>query len=124
MTKYEKIMEKTYQAMNAVALEMKKARDYGNGITLYHSEIHALETIRQYMDSNVSELAGHMAVTVSAVWQVAKKLKAKGLIESYRLKENRKEVYFSLNESGRIASEGHTRHHDSITRDSKALWKS
>jgi DNA-binding MarR family transcriptional regulator len=111
------LTEKFYQVINASAQEMKTPRDYGNGMKLHHSEVHALEAINNHDGANISELAGHMAVTIGAVWQVARKLKAKGLIESYRLKDNQKEVYFRLTRSGRIACEGHNRYHETLNAD-------
>jgi DNA-binding MarR family transcriptional regulator len=51
-------------------------------------------------------------VTVEVVWQVIRKLKVQGLIESYRLKDNQKEVYFRLTDSGRIARE--RRYHEAL----------
>ncbi|MHB9293297.1 hypothetical protein Holit_02418 [Hollandina sp. SP2] len=106
------LTEKFYKVINAAAQEMKIPRDYGNGMKLHHSEVHALEAINNHDGANISELAGHMAVTIGAVWQVARKLKAKGLIESYRLKDNQKEVYFRLTRSGRTAREGHNQYHE------------
>jgi DNA-binding MarR family transcriptional regulator len=93
---------------------MKVARDYGNGMKLHHSEVHALEAINNHEGANISDLAGHMAVTIGAVWQIARKLKSKGLVKGYHQKDNRKEVYFRLTDSGRIAREGHIRHHETL----------
>ncbi|MDR2246589.1 MAG: MarR family transcriptional regulator [Treponema sp.] len=117
MDKRKLLTEKFYQVINATAQEMKTARDYGNGMKLHHSEVHALEAINNHEGANISELAGHMGVTIGAVWQVARKLKAKGLVESYRLKDNQKEVYFRLTSSGRIAREGHNRYHETLNAD-------
>jgi DNA-binding MarR family transcriptional regulator len=114
LDKRRMLTEKFYQVINASAQEMKTPRDYGNGMKLHHSEVHALEAINNHEGANISELAGHMAVTIGAVWQVARKLKAKGLIESYRLKDNKKEVYFRLTGSGRIALEGHNQYHETL----------
>ncbi|MDR1491724.1 MAG: MarR family transcriptional regulator [Planctomycetaceae bacterium] len=96
--------------LNVAVQEMKTPRDF-NGIKLYYSEIHALEAINNHKDANISMLAEHLAVTVGAVWQVAKKLKAKGLIEQYHPQNNRKDVCFCPTESGRVACEGHAQYH-------------
>jgi DNA-binding MarR family transcriptional regulator len=114
LNKKRLLTEKFYQVLNAAVQEMKTPRDYGNGMKLHHSEVHALEAINNHEGANISELAGHMALTIGAVWQVAGKLKAKRLVESYHQKDNRKEVYFRLTDSGRIVREGHNRHHETI----------
>jgi DNA-binding MarR family transcriptional regulator len=112
------LQEKVYQVINAAIEEMKIARDYGNGMKLHHSEVHALEAINNHEGANISELAGYMGVTIGAVWQVTRKLKAKGLVKSYKLNGNRKEVYFRLTDSGRIVREGHNRYHETLN----AAW--
>jgi DNA-binding MarR family transcriptional regulator len=83
------------------------------GLNYIIPEVHALEAINDYEGANISDL-GPMGVTIGAVWQVARKLKAKGLIESYRLKDNQKEVYFRLTDSGHIVREGHNRYHEAL----------
>jgi DNA-binding MarR family transcriptional regulator len=115
------LMEKVYRLLNLAAQEMKSARDYGNGMKLHHSEVHGLEAIDNHEGANITELAGHMGITIGAVWQVARKLKAKGLIKSYRLKDNQKEVYFRLTDSGRIAYEGHNQYHEALNAGSFAF---
>jgi DNA-binding MarR family transcriptional regulator len=114
MDKIRLIIEKTHQALNVAVQEMKTARDYGNGIKLYYSEIHSLEVIKDHERANISELAEHMAVTIGAVWQGTRKLEAKGLIEKYQLRDNRKDVYFCLTESGRVACAGHDKYHEAL----------
>jgi DNA-binding MarR family transcriptional regulator len=113
MSKEEMLVEKICRVLNVAVQEMKTARDY-NGIKLYYSEIHTLEAINNHENANISMLAEHMAVTVGAVWQVAKKLKAKGLIKQYHPQNNQKEVYFGLTKLGRLACEGHLKYHQSL----------
>jgi DNA-binding MarR family transcriptional regulator len=59
-------------------------------------------------------LSEFLGVTNGAVWQTARKLTRKGLIESYREPHNKKEVYFRLTDLGRKASDGHKQHHETI----------
>jgi DNA-binding MarR family transcriptional regulator len=108
------LAEKINRAMNAHSAEMKTARDYGTGFSLYHSEVHLLDTISLHKGENEKELATRLGVTKGAVGQVAKKLVSKGLAESYQLPENKKEVYFLLTALGEKAVAGHHRHHERI----------
>jgi DNA-binding MarR family transcriptional regulator len=113
LTKKEMLVGKVSRIVNAAVPAMKIARDYG-GIMLYYSEIHTLEAINSYKEANISTLAGYMGVTVGAVWQTARKLKEKGLIEQYQLQNNRKDVFFYLTDLGRTACEGHIKYHKSL----------
>jgi DNA-binding MarR family transcriptional regulator len=113
MTKEEMLVEKISRMLNVAVREMKTPKNY-DGVMLYYSEIHALEAINNHKGENISTLAEHMAVTVGAVWQVARKLKAKGLIEQYHQQHNSKDVYFGLTDLGRIACEGHIKYHKSF----------
>jgi DNA-binding MarR family transcriptional regulator len=113
MTKEEILVRKINQMVNTAVQEMKTAKDYG-GVILYYSEIHALEAISNYKGENISALAKHMSVTIGAVWQVARKLKAKGLINQYHHQNNRKDIYFCLTDLGRMACDGHIRYHKSF----------
>ncbi|WNS45146.1 MarR family transcriptional regulator [Paenibacillus sp. MMS20-IR301] len=60
------------------------------------SEIHCIEYIGKHADSNVTRLAEAFYMTNGAISKIAKKLMAKGLIESYRKPDNKKEIYFRL----------------------------
>ncbi|MDR1489578.1 MAG: winged helix DNA-binding protein [Desulfovibrio sp.] len=113
MTKEKMLVEKISQMVNLAIRATKTPRDYG-GVILYYSEIHALEAINNHCGENISTLAEHIAVTVGAVWQVARKLKAKGLIEQYHQQHNNKDVYFRLTDLGRTACNEHIRYHKSL----------
>jgi DNA-binding MarR family transcriptional regulator len=108
------LTEKLYKAMNLLAWEMQTAWDYGAGFPLYHSEVHLLDNIKEHEGAKVSELAGFMNMTNGAVSQTAKKLLDKGLVEDYKLPENRKEVFFRLTPLGEKVYKGHKKHHEKM----------
>lgn len=108
------IIEKLYQLLNIFNAEMKQCRDYGTGHLLYHSEVHLIMAIFNHKDANVSELAQALGITNGAVTQVADKLLEKGLIEKYKLKDDKRGTYFRLTEQGETVYYGHEKHHDDM----------
>jgi DNA-binding MarR family transcriptional regulator len=114
LNRTDNLVEKIYKITNIVNQEMKVARDYGVGFPLYHSEVQMLDVIDNHEGANASELAKTLGVTCGAIGQVTKKLMNKGLIESYQLSDNKKEVYFRLTDLGRKASIGHQKHHEKL----------
>jgi DNA-binding MarR family transcriptional regulator len=111
---YIELMEKLYKTINVLNQEIKTARDYGIGVNLYHSEVGLLEIIKMHKNATASDLSRILGVTTGAVWQVSKKLQKKGLIESYQIEDNKKEVYFCLTALGEKVSKGHEKHHETI----------
>ncbi len=110
----DQIIEKIYQIFDILNEEFKQCRDYGNGLSLYHSEVHLIVAIFNHKDANASELSQVLGVTNGAVTQVADKLSKKGLIERYRLRGNKKDTYFRLTEQGEQVYWGHEMHHNKM----------
>jgi DNA-binding MarR family transcriptional regulator len=108
------LTEKLYKLVTLLAWEMETAWDYGVGFTLNHSETHLLDNIKIYSGANAGELARLMNITNGAVSQITKKLLDKELIESYRMPDNRKEVFFNLTPLGEKVYRGHQKHHDKM----------
>ncbi|MDR3319018.1 MAG: MarR family transcriptional regulator [Clostridiales bacterium] len=65
------------------------------------SEIHFIEYIEKNAESNVTRLAESFYMTGGAISKIAKKLIKKGVVESYRKPDNKKELYFRLTEQGK-----------------------
>ena len=111
--KNEKILaDKFYQMGNLLIQEMQTPWSYGGNFPLSPSEIHLLEAIKSQEGANVSELAAYLEMTSGAVSQGTKKLLEKELIESYKKKGNRKEVFSRLTPLGERICEGHQKHHE------------
>ena len=105
----DQVIEKVYQIFDILTKEAKQCRDYGNGLFLYHSEVHLIVAIFNHKDANASDLSQFLGITNGAITQVADKLSKKELIERYRLKENKKETYFRLTKQGEQVYWGHKR---------------
>jgi len=87
-----------------------------------YSETHCIDYIGKTELPNVTKIADNMQMTRGAISKMTKKLLAKGLIEKYSLKCNKKEIYFRLTESGlELYKEHEKRHKLWEQRDSKFL---
>jgi DNA-binding MarR family transcriptional regulator len=108
------LWEKLIRLLNKINQTNKVPRDFGSGNILYQSEIHTIESIANHENVNASELSKILGITNGALNQVTSKLKKKGLIESYKAKNNNKEVYYRLTEKGKNADEGHRKYHEEV----------
>jgi DNA-binding MarR family transcriptional regulator len=90
----------------------------------YPSEIHCVDHIGKNAESNVTKHAESFNMTRSAISKKTKKMIAKNLIESYRIPDNKKEIYFRLTEYGQKIFEIHEKlHEESQERDRPVLEK-
>ncbi|WP_157771430.1 MarR family transcriptional regulator [Paenibacillus sonchi] len=112
MENNEILVEKFYQMANLLLQEIQTPWSYGVDFLLSHSEIHLLEAVKSQEGANVSELAAYSEMTSGAVSQGTKKLLDKELIESYKKKGNRKEVFSRLTPLGERICDGHQKHHE------------
>lgn len=70
-------------------------------VHLFPSEIHALLTIAEDPETNVTELAGRLGVTKGAVSQTLRRLERKGVIEATKIPHSRNEVRITFTKAGR-----------------------
>jgi len=87
------------------------------------SEVHCIEYIEKNADSNVTKLAESFYMTNGAISKLTKKLIAKGLIESYRKPDNKKEIYFRLTEQGKVVYDLHEKLHKEFQERDKAVFE-
>ena len=87
------------------------------------SEVHCIEYIENNADSNVTQLAEAFYVTRGAISRMTKKLKQKGLVESYQKSENKKEIYFRLTEQGKEIYKIHENLHKEFQERDKAVFE-
>lgn len=106
------LIEKLVCTINLINENNKKPRAYGTGHLLYQSEIHTIEVINNHKAVNASELAVILGVTNGAVTQIISRLVQKGLVERYKLRDNKKEVYFQLTGKGLVAYDCHMKFHE------------
>jgi len=110
--KHIETIEKIIRLFNKANQTNKVPNDYGTGHILYQSEIHTIEAISNHEDVNASQLATILGITSGAITQVTSKLINKGLIEQYRMNNNKKEVYYRLTTTGKIANTEHSKYHE------------
>lgn len=108
---YNEILEKIICLSNEISKNNKKPNNYGTDHTLYTAEIHMIEVVNNHKNVNASELATIMGITNGAINQITNKLIKKGLIEQYRMKDNKKDVYYQLTPQGQIANTAHSNYH-------------
>ena len=87
------------------------------------SEVHCIECIGNHADSNVTKLAQSLYMTRGAISKLTKKLLDKGLIESYRKPDNKKEIYFALTEQGKAVYQIHEELHQEFRERDKAVFE-
>jgi len=103
------------------SLNNYKMKDSFNGYKA--SEVHCIEYVGQNVDSNVTKLAEAFYMTRGAISKLTKKLINKGLIESYQKPENKKEIYFTLTEQGKIINKVHEELHKEFQERDKAVFE-
>ena len=87
------------------------------------SEIHCIEYIGRNVDSNVTKLAESFYMTRGAISKITKQLLKKGLVESYRKPDNKKEIYFRLTRQGKVIDKVHEKLHKEIQERDQAVFK-
>ena len=84
--------------------------------------MHCIEAIQELNEPNVRRLTEALFMTRGAVSKLTKRLEQRGLIESYKNPDNKKEVYFRLTEAGTEIYQIHEDLHKEFQRrDQKCL---
>lgn len=103
---FEKLMEDFVQIVNKYNDLNSIPYNYGTGILLHPSEIHALNAIQSENKPNITDLSTKLGVTKSAASQVVQKLVQKELVEKFKASGNAKDVLIRLTEPGIMALQG------------------
>ena len=103
------------------SLEKFKMKDSLKGYQPF--EVHCIEYIGNHTDSNVTKLAKAFYVTRGAISKITKKLIKKGVLESYRKPDNKKELYFRLTEQGKTVHKIHEELHREFQERDKAVFE-
>ncbi|WDV44637.1 MarR family transcriptional regulator [Clostridiaceae bacterium M8S5] len=114
MNNYYKILEQMARIQYRIGRNDKKPRKFGTNQLMYQSEIHFIDAIGCNEQIKPSELSNKLGITYGAITQIATKLIKKKLIEKYKIKNNKKEVYYKLTESGKVAYENHRLFHQEL----------
>lgn len=122
MSTQEKVLESLWYMFNKLIwlneYSMKKSFE-----AYKPSEVHCIEYIGKNEDANVTKLAEDFYMTRGAISKLAKKLIAKGLIESYQKPENKKEIYYKLTESGWRIFDIHEKLHMEFSNRDKIVFE-
>ncbi len=89
-------------------------KSYGSDKKYNRLEIHLIDTVGRYPGINVTVLAQKHEISKSAVSQAVKKIEARGLLERFKIPENKKEVLFRLTEDGQRAFRAHKDFHAQV----------
>lgn len=86
------------------------------------SEIHCIQYVGDHDDVNVTKMAEAFNMTTGGVTKLTKKLVEKGLLRAHKSPENKKNVYFTLTETGKSIYHTHQALHRSFAeRDREIL---
>lgn len=122
MSTQEKVLESLWYMFNKLIwineYSMKKSFE-----EYKPSEVHCIEYIGKNKDVNVTKLAESFYMTRGAISKLAKKLSAKGLIESYQKPENKKEIYYKLTERGWRIFNIHEKLHTEFSNRDKIVFE-
>ena len=96
--------------------EDKALRNYNN------SELHIIAAIGDLEKPNVTSLAEYMGMTRGGSGKNIKKLTEAGLVSSYQIDGNAKNIYYRLTDLGKIIYEKHAEAHEAwLMRDRKFM---
>lgn len=87
------------------------------------TEIELIEKIALIKEVNVTKLAAASYMTRGAISKQTKKLLSKGLIESYQVTDNKKEIYFRLSPKGKEVNQTHIDLHQSFLERDQAVFE-
>lgn len=121
MNREEQVIMAFRDLYNKMAwLNNLKMKDSFKGYT--SSEVHCIEYIGRNADVNVTKLAESFYMTSGAMSKMTQKLIKKGLIESYRKPDNKKEIYFRLTAQGEEIYRIHEDLHNEFQTRDKAVF--
>lgn len=87
------------------------------------SEIHCIQYIGRNPNSNVTKLANAFRMTTGGITKLTKKLLKKNLIETYKMPNNKKEIYFRLTSSGEDIYKIHEELHKDFSKRDKEIFE-
>lgn len=88
------------------------------------TEMHCVENIEKINYANVTKLANVMNLTKGGVSKTIKKLIQKGVVESYSLDSNKKEIYYKLTSLGESIFDAHEKLHKNWSSKDSEFFKS
>ncbi|MDL2236797.1 hypothetical protein LJC56_03060 [Christensenellaceae bacterium OttesenSCG-928-K19] len=89
-----------------------------------HTELHVLQAAANLPSPNVTSIAKEIGITRGAASKIGKRLLLSGDLKEYRMSQNKKELYFSLTEKGRVVNAEHESGHTACRAKDLALFDS
>ena len=112
------LMNRIFEQQEALVKLESRETLHGYGF----SETHCIDLVGNLENPNTTMIAEQLEMTRGAISKVMKRLIEKGLVESYRLEGNRKEIYFRLTQNGWEIYEAHRERHQTwLKRDYEFL---
>ena len=93
-----------------------------DGVNL--AEVHCIDQIGMIDYANVTKVASAMGMIRGTISKINKRLLNKGLIESYQVSENNKEIYYRLTKSGEQVYLQHRRCHETALKEKFSILNS
>ncbi len=104
------------QAFQKYCQMEKQPMDIGNGLKLYHAEIHTIADIGKNPEINITDLAKIQDVTKGAVSQQVNKLVKKQYVAKFR-GDNEKELKLRLTDKGSEVFKIHEEYHSNTFKE-------
>lgn len=103
MGEYRDIVEQLIKYCNSYAAAYKKEKKYGTDIPISFAQIQVVEYLleNEELHQNMSEISSRLGISNSQFTKLTDKLVAKGLLERFRLSDNKKDVIVQVTEYGR-----------------------
>lgn len=111
---YETILLKFNRLLTKLVAIDKKLRFNVGGFDIRSTDIHLIDTIGRFPNSNVTEIAKYLGVTKGAVSQKLTALEKKSFLRRYKDSTNAKEVIVELTDLGWQAFRFHENHHHQV----------
>ncbi len=112
---------------NISSIATKRSAMVKSNLKLYtfsytFSEMHTIDYIGKNERPNVTRIAKHLEMTRGAISKIVKRLIKNNHIESYKIKSNKKEIYFKLTAEGRQIFSEHREIHDKVHKIDSAFF--
>ncbi len=104
---YNELIRLTFRVVNKFQAIEKIAQRFGTEEELYPREIHTIQAIGKYPDTNITDLASRLGITKGTISPIVTKLAKKKFVSKLKGIENNKEIILRLTPKGEVAYHAH-----------------
>ena len=97
-------------------LEEKEIRNANND-SLSYTEVHTLQTIKNFQSGTMSEIAASLKITTSTLTISVNRLEEKGYVKRVRIDNDKRMVRVFLTDTGKEIISYHEKFHDNLYND-------